>query len=92
VDFAIFSMFWGDCGSQLISLLFASCIMGSLNVCSGESSTRTLFFRVMDTFDDDDDLPVSTRGHDAIFSIIDHFSRLCRFIPCSSNMSAFDCA
>ncbi len=35
--------------------LFASCIMGSLNVCSGESSTRTLFLRVMDTFDDDDD-------------------------------------
>ncbi len=28
--------------------------MGSLNVCSGESSTRTLFLRVMDTFDDDD--------------------------------------
>ena len=36
-------------------LNFASCIMGSLNVCSGESSTRTLFLRVMDTFDDDDD-------------------------------------
>jgi hypothetical protein len=35
--------------------MFASCIMGSLNVCSGESSTRTLFLRVMDTFDDDDD-------------------------------------
>ena len=29
--------------------------MGSLNVCSGESSTRTLFLRVMETFDDDDD-------------------------------------
>ena len=29
--------------------------MGSLNVCSSESSTRTLFIRVMDTFDDDDD-------------------------------------
>ena len=29
--------------------------MGSLNVCSGESSTQTLFLRVMDTFDDDDD-------------------------------------
>ena len=55
MDVAIFSVFWGDCGSQLISLLFASCIMGSLNVCSGESSTRTLFLRVMDTFDDDDD-------------------------------------
>ena len=33
----------------------ALCIMGSLNVCSGESSTRTLFMRVMETFDDDDD-------------------------------------
>ena len=33
----------------------AFCIMGSLNVCSGESSTRTLFMRVMETFDDDDD-------------------------------------
>ena len=29
--------------------------LGSLNVCSGESSTQTLFLRVMDTFDDDDD-------------------------------------
>jgi hypothetical protein len=37
-------------------------------------------------------LPVSTRGHDAIFSIIDRFSRLCRFIPCSSAMTALDCA
>ncbi len=55
MDFAIFSVFWGDCGSQLIFDMFASCIMGSLNVCSGESSTRTLFLRVMDTFDDDDD-------------------------------------
>jgi hypothetical protein len=34
---------------------FALCIMGSLNVRSGESSTRTLFLRVMDTYDDDDD-------------------------------------
>jgi hypothetical protein len=55
VGFAIFSVFWGDCGSQLIFEMFASCTMGSLNVCSGESSTRTLFLRVMDTFDDDDD-------------------------------------
>jgi hypothetical protein len=37
-------------------------------------------------------LPVSTRGHDAIFSIIDRFSRVCRFIPCSSSMTALECA
>jgi hypothetical protein len=37
-------------------------------------------------------LPVSTRGYDAIFSIIDRFSRLCRFIPCHSTMSAVECA
>ena len=37
--------------------------MGSLNVCSGESSTRTLFMRVMETFDDDDD------DHQALFEI-----------------------
>ena len=29
--------------------------LGSLDVCPGESSTQTLFLRVMDTFDDDDD-------------------------------------
>jgi hypothetical protein len=34
---------------------YAFSIMGSLNVCSGESSTRTLYMRVMETFDDDDD-------------------------------------
>ena len=27
--------------------------MGSLDVCPGESSTQTLFLRVMDAFDDD---------------------------------------
>ena len=37
-------------------------------------------------------LPVSTRGFDAIFSIVDRFSRLVRFIPCSSSMSAVECA
>ena len=37
-------------------------------------------------------LPVSTRGFDAIFSIIDQFSSLCRFIPCHTAMSAIDCA
>ena len=46
-------MFWGSCGSQLKS--FAICILGSLDVVPGESSTQTLFLRVMDTFDDDDD-------------------------------------
>ncbi len=37
-------------------------------------------------------LPVSTRGYDAIFSIVDRFSRFCRFIPCHTAMSALDCA
>ena len=31
------------------------CTLGSLGVVPGESSTLTLFLRVMDTFDDDDD-------------------------------------
>ena len=46
-------VFWGSCGSQL--KYFAICILGSLDVVPGESSTLTLFWRVMDTFDDDDD-------------------------------------
>ena len=37
-------------------------------------------------------LPVSTRGYDAIFSIIDRFSILCCFIPCHSSMTALECA
>ena len=37
-------------------------------------------------------LLVSTRGYDAIFSIIDRFSRYCRFIPCHTAMSAVECA
>ena len=37
-------------------------------------------------------LPTSTRGYDAIFSIIDQFLRLCRFIPCNTLMTAVDCA
>ena len=37
-------------------------------------------------------LPTSSRGHDAIFSIIDRYSRICRFIPCSSNLTAVDVA
>ena len=31
------------------------CTLGSLDVVPGESSTLTMFLRVMDTFDDDDD-------------------------------------
>ncbi len=31
------------------------CTLGSLDVVLGESSTLTLFLRVMETFDDDDD-------------------------------------
>ena len=37
-------------------------------------------------------LPTSTRGHDAIFSIVDRFSRLVRFVPCSSTLTAVDAA
>ena len=37
-------------------------------------------------------LPRSTRGHDAIFSIIDRFSRICRFIPCSTSLTAWEAA
>jgi hypothetical protein len=37
-------------------------------------------------------LPVSVRGYDAIFSIVDRFSRLVRFIPCKSDLTAQDAA
>ena len=37
-------------------------------------------------------LPLSSRGHDAIFTIVDRFSRVVSLIPCSSSMSAVDCA
>ncbi len=37
-------------------------------------------------------LPTSTRGHDAIFSIVDRFSRMVRFVPCSSTLTAVDAA
>ena len=37
-------------------------------------------------------LPVSKRGYDAVFSVIDRFSTMCRFIPCSSSMSALEFA
>ena len=55
LGFAVTQFFWGCCGSRLAYGIIALCIVGSLNVCSGESSTLTLFLRVMDTFDDDDD-------------------------------------
>ena len=37
-------------------------------------------------------LPTSERGYDAIFSIIDRFSRVARFIPCHTSISALECA
>ncbi len=37
-------------------------------------------------------LPPSTRGNDAIFSIIDRFSRVCCFVPCTTTVSALDVA
>ncbi len=33
-------------------------------------------------------LPVSERGYDAIFTVVDRFSRLVRFIPCHSDITA----
>ena len=37
-------------------------------------------------------LPTSTRGYDAIFTIVDRFSRMVRFIPCHSDLTAADTA
>lgn len=37
-------------------------------------------------------LPVSNRGYDSIFTIVDRFSRLVRFIPCHTAISAEDVA
>jgi hypothetical protein len=37
-------------------------------------------------------LPLTKDGHDAIFSIIDRFSRYCKFIPIRGDISAVDCA
>ena len=37
-------------------------------------------------------LPTSVRGYDAIMTIVDRFSRLVRFIPCNSNLTASDAA
>jgi hypothetical protein len=49
--------------------IIALCILGSLMFYSGESSTQTLFLRVMDTFDDDDDDDFNT-------STLQHFNIL----------------
>ncbi len=61
LGFAVTQFFWGCCGSRLAYRDFALCILGSLMFYSGESSTQTLFLRVMDTFDDDDDDDVSIK-------------------------------
>lgn len=37
-------------------------------------------------------LPVSVRGYDCIFTVVDRFSRLVRFIPCMTASNAEDIA
>ena len=37
-------------------------------------------------------LPVSARGFDCIFTVVDRFSRMVRFIPCHTSVSADDVA
>ena len=37
-------------------------------------------------------LPVSERGFDAIFTVVDRFSRYVHFIPCKSTCTAADVA
>ena len=37
-------------------------------------------------------LPTSERGFDAIFTVVDRFSKYVRFIPCMTSSSAFDIA
>ena len=37
-------------------------------------------------------LPTSTRQYDAVFTIVDRFSRMVRFIPCTSTLTAQDAA
>ena len=37
-------------------------------------------------------LPTSVRGYDGVFTIVDRFTRMVRFIPCCMAMSAADCA
>lgn len=37
-------------------------------------------------------LPITKRGFDGIFTIVDRFSRLVRFVPCKSTCTAVDVA
>ncbi len=37
-------------------------------------------------------LPTSTRGYDAIFTVVDRFSRFVKFIPCNTTCTAADMA
>ena len=37
-------------------------------------------------------LPSTARGFDGIFTIVDRFSRLVRFVPCKSTCTAADVA
>jgi hypothetical protein len=37
-------------------------------------------------------LPVSERGFDCIFTVVDRFSRMVRFIPCMTAISAMEVA
>ncbi len=37
-------------------------------------------------------LPVSDRGFDCIFTIVDRFSRFVKFIPCMTSMDAVECS
>lgn len=37
-------------------------------------------------------LPMSDRGFDAIFTVVDRFSRLVHFVPCKSTCTAVDVA
>ena len=36
--------------------------------------------------------PPYSRGHDAIFTIVDHFSKYITFVPCSTLSTALDLA
>ena len=76
---AIWSLLWTSVGFAVtLSVLgklwvpveiLKLCTLGSLDVVPGESSTQTLFLRVMDTFDDDDDFNTSTLQHFNTFQI-----------------------
>ena len=37
-------------------------------------------------------LPTSTRQYDAVFTIVDRFSKYVTFIPCHTNLTAHDAA